>query len=120
MGRIKWQDLPREIQEKMLERQLEQYGTRNPDVFIKDITGTRSRGGFTWSLNEGYNFWREILIRGNFEKFYTLYPKKSPIKPEYESLYKKTFRVNRIQQEIDLEKIRELKLEYILNIPQSN
>ena len=119
-NKVTWHDLPQEIQEKMLERQLEQSGNKNPDVFIKDLTGTKSTGGFTWSLNEGYDFWREILKKGNFEKFYTKYPKKNPIKPEYESLYKKTFRVNRIPQEIDLEKIRELNLEYILNIPQSN
>ena len=118
--KAKWHELPQEIQEKMLERQLEQTGRRDPGIFESSTSFGKSVGGFDWHKTpEGGEFWDSIIEYGYFEEFYTLYP-NSPIKPEYESLYKKTFRVNRITQEIDLEKIRELNLEYILNIPQSN
>ena len=118
---MKWHELPREIQEKMLERQLEQAGKMNPTIFEKHISASESSGGFDWDKTpEGGEFWDSILRFDDIDVFYALYP-KSPIKPEHKSLYKKTFRVNRIiESQIDLEKIRELNLEHILNIPQSN
>ena len=114
---VTWHTLPREIQEKMLEHQ----EIRDESVFIKDLTSTKDLGGFSWSEFEGYHFWHDIILKGYFDDFYIFYPRKNLIKPEYETLYRKTFRVNRIvESQIDLEKIRELNLEHILNIPQSN
>ena len=113
---VTWHTLPREIQEKMLEHQ----EIRDESVFIKDLASTDDLGGFSWSEFEGYHFWHDIILMGSFDDFYTMYP-RSVIKPEYETLYRKTFRVNRIiESQIDLEKIQELNLEHILNIPQSN
>ena len=111
----KWHELPHEIQEKMLERQLEQAGKMNPAIFEKTICNGKLSGGFDWDKTpEGDEFWDSILGFDDIDVFYALYP-KSPIKPEHKSLYKKTFRVNRIiESQIDLEKIRELNLEYIL------
>lgn len=69
---MEWQDLPKEIQEKMLERQFEQKGKRDESEFIEIITG-----GFLWSDSpEGNTYWSKILSDNNISHFYTLYPKQ--------------------------------------------
>ncbi len=75
---MKWQDLPKEIQEKMLERQFEQTGRRDARVFERLITD-----GFEWrSFPEGSDFWDTILIDDNPSHFYTLYPKQESPYPK--------------------------------------
>lgn len=66
--------LPIEIQEKMLERQVEQGNKRNPEVFRVLITTGAEKGGFSWSFTpENYYFWYMILIKGIIEYFSTIY-----------------------------------------------
>ena len=80
---MKWQDLPKEIQEKMLERQEEQTGKRDESVFENNITAGHILGGFTWyKTHEGDIFWRKILKFGNISHFYTLYPKQESPYPK--------------------------------------
>ena len=68
---IKWNELPQEIQERMLEEQEKQTGKRDASVFEEN-----TEDGFVWdSSKEGFDFWEEILIHKNIEHFYTLYPK---------------------------------------------
>ena len=75
---ITWNELPVEIQEKMLEYQVAQGNERDPEVFIKNITSDISQGGFSWgSTNEDYNFWVEIINNENISHFYTIYPKQN-------------------------------------------
>ena len=107
---MNYQDLPIEIQDLVLQRRDEQNNESTMDEILK-------RGviaAFYWSDSpEGYNFWSKIHD-GDIEHFYIVHP-KSLIKAEYQSLYKKTFRRNKIvESEIDLDKIQELGLNYIL------
>lgn len=92
----------------MLELQLEQSGKRDPNVFIKDVTSPKTFGGFTWSLEEGYNFWERILVYGDFDVFYARYA-KSPIKFEYHQEFKKMFRMNKIPNTLSKEILEVLK-----------
>jgi hypothetical protein len=74
---MKWQDLPKEIQEKMLERQEEQTGKRDASVFEKIITSAKAIGGIDWDETpENCYFWYEILINDNISHFYTISHKK--------------------------------------------
>lgn len=74
---IKWEDLPSEIQNRMLECQVEQGNKKDPEVFKKKMTTSKPSGGFTWSsTKEGRSFWDEIIFKNNVEHFYTIYPKK--------------------------------------------
>ena len=68
-----WDDLPIEIQNKMLEHQEKQGNLRNPDVFKKALPANKDDGGFDWPLTE--MSWYKILIRGEFDEFYKQYPK---------------------------------------------
>ena len=45
---MKWNDLPVEIQERMLECQVEQGKPRNAEVFKENISEGMSKGGFDW------------------------------------------------------------------------
>ena len=75
---ITWNELPVEIQEKMLEHQVARGNKRDPEVFIKKINSLVSDGGFSWRItNEGHDFWIEIINNGNISHFYTLYPKQN-------------------------------------------
>ena len=105
----KWHELPREIQEKMLERQLEQAGKMNPTIFEKHISASESLGGFDWAgAPEGDQFWYGVLDRNRFDIFYTLYP-KNPIKFEYHREFKKMFRVNKIPKSLSKEMLKVLE-----------
>lgn len=74
---VKWNDLPVEIQEKMLEEQVRQGNKRDPDVFIRSIISGRNNGGFSWGDCGNYSdyFWRDVLSDGKFDVFYSKYPK---------------------------------------------
>lgn len=42
-----WNQLPVEIQEAILEEQVKQGNSRNPNIFIKDICSNFDLGGFS-------------------------------------------------------------------------
>ena len=72
----KWNELPPEIQEKMLERQFEQTGKRDASVFCCETSAGAFQNGFTWdSTIEGDDFWDDIILGGDFNIFYEKYPK---------------------------------------------
>jgi hypothetical protein len=78
---IEFKELPVEIQEKMLDEQERQGNPRNAEVFEKNIVASPSEGGFLWGLSEErYDFWAEIIRRGNFAVFYEKYPKQPALK----------------------------------------
>jgi hypothetical protein len=63
---------PKEIVQKMVERQVEQGN--EPD--IKKLLCDKRRGGFNWrDTIEGHDFWRNIIKNYNFYVFYEKYPK---------------------------------------------
>jgi hypothetical protein len=75
---IQFNDLPVEIQQRMLDEQERQGNPRNAKVFEKDITAGSSEGGFTWEQSrERFDFWYKIIINENPAVFYKKYPKKS-------------------------------------------
>jgi len=78
---IKFKDLPEEIKERMLDEQERQGNPRNAEVFEKNAMTGVSEGGFLWGLSEErYDFWAEIIRRGNFAVFYEKYPKRPALK----------------------------------------
>jgi len=86
---VTWDELPKEIQEKMLERQAEQDNRRSAGVFREDISANEYKGGFRWYLtSEGEDFWSEILENDNIDHFYTLYPKQESTKGALNELHK--------------------------------
>lgn len=78
---IGFKDLPEEIREKMLNEQVRQGSPRDSEVFEVDVTAGSPDGGFVWSLSvEGYDFWSEIIVDGDFAVFYEKYPKRPRLK----------------------------------------
>jgi len=74
---IKWEELPVEIQNRMLDCQEEQGNERNPDVFKKNINTGKGSGGFMWDITEERSyFWETILIAGRLDYFFTKHPKQ--------------------------------------------
>lgn len=74
---MKWDEIPAAIQEKMLERQYDQTGKMDANIFINDIMNNRESGGFNW-LESPENvvvpsFWQKVL-RGQYSIFYKMYP----------------------------------------------
>jgi len=68
---ITWDDLPVEIQNRILECQEEQGHLKNPDVFKKEIGAGLTKKGFVWKHTvEGSDFWFDILHLGMFNVFY--------------------------------------------------
>jgi hypothetical protein len=62
MEEVKWSDLPKEIQDRMLECQEEQGNKRDSRVFKISITRDKNQGGFTWNrTSEGHVYWSGIL-----------------------------------------------------------
>lgn len=54
---------------------LMKYNKRNPEVFQKNVDADTKRGGFTWRTTiEERSFWEDVL-NGNFNLFFTKYPK---------------------------------------------
>ena len=82
----KWENLPVEIQNKMLERQAEQNdGKRDISVFVKSLYLDDSAGGFNWDKTiEDYDFWDFVLTDQNFETFYEKYPNEKTVKNKNE------------------------------------
>jgi len=77
MKKITWSDLPKEIQEKMLEHQSEQGNERDEKVFEDMLSQDSNRKGFNWCRSiEKHDFWSAIITNGEIERFYTLYPKQ--------------------------------------------
>jgi|AntRauTorckE5430_2_1112549.scaffolds.fasta_scaffold00649_22 hypothetical protein len=78
---MRWDQLPKEIKEKMLERQAEQNeGFVDATVFIKDIEADKEEGGFNWYITPEENyFWCQVLHFVDFEHFYEKYPKKESV-----------------------------------------
>ena len=73
---VKFDELPIEIQEKMLDEQVRQGNKRNAEAFENNIIANKRLGAFNWSESvEGYDFWEEIIQNGNFTIFYEKYPK---------------------------------------------
>ena len=78
---IQFNDLPVEIQERMLDEQVLQGNPRNADVFANGIYSPKREGGFSWAKSvEGYDFWEKIIVSGNFADFYAKYPKHPRLK----------------------------------------
>lgn len=69
-------EIPQEIVDKMLENQLAQAGKKDINVFVENINMGKSGGGFNYNeTNEGHPFWFDIVVAGDFDKFYEKYPK---------------------------------------------
>lgn len=72
-----WDELPIEIQEKMLEHQFSQTGKRDESTFRKQIGYNHYGNGFNWgdtpenSVVPG--FWA-LVLQGDYEVFYKMYP----------------------------------------------
>lgn len=72
-------ELPVEIQEKMLDEQELQGNKRDRSVFEKRVNYGVNSGGFDWNKSsQGTHtfFWMDILEGGDFTEFYKLYPKE--------------------------------------------
>lgn len=78
-----FKELPVEIRELMLKRQVEQGNPRDESVFEREIMSNSCMGGFYWDITpEGSDFWIKILFFGDISHFYsdishfyTMYPK---------------------------------------------
>jgi hypothetical protein len=78
---IRFNDLPVEIQERMLDEQERQGNKRDAEVFERRTTADTSQGGFDWPQSvDGFDFWDKIVFSGNFTEFYGKYPKRPLLK----------------------------------------
>lgn len=69
-------DFPKEVVEKMLERQYEQTGKRDVSVFEMYARQGQCGGGFYWRKTiEGHSFWVSVIEDKNFDTFFERYPK---------------------------------------------
>ena len=60
--RCVWDEIPLDIQEKMLENQVSQGQKEDPSVFVSDISNGISNGGFNWDDSlEGFPFWAKVI-----------------------------------------------------------
>ena len=67
---------PREIVEKMLDRQEDAGNERDVSVFENHRSAIGSRDGFSWAYSiEGDSFWDDIISARNFKIFFDKYPK---------------------------------------------
>lgn len=61
-------ELPEQIQERMLELQEQQGNKRDPAVYRKNILDPFR--GFEWNKSpEGYEFWADIIVGKNYDNF---------------------------------------------------
>jgi len=67
---------PKEIVEKMLERQVEQGNKRDVSVFGKNKCANKEEGGFDWLYERDLFSWSDVLIGKNFDLFFKRYPKQ--------------------------------------------
>ncbi len=76
--------IPREVISKMLQRQYEQNGKWDVEVFEKGRMHDIHRGGFDWcEAIEGEDFWSETLSIKKFTPFFTRYPERFESEPQY-------------------------------------
>lgn len=69
---------PKEIEELLLKRQVEQGNPPNIEIFYKNPTATKKSGGMVWSETvEGDEFWFKVLVKNDYSGFFKLYPKSS-------------------------------------------
>ena len=92
--------LPKEIQEKMLETQLEQGNKIDPYVFRQDIYAGKEKKGFNWcETKEEHEFWWQVIDEENFDLFFEKYPKKKrPLKAECKCVKNNFEEANKILQ----------------------
>ena len=66
---------PKEVVEKMLERQVDQGNERDVTVFEQCKSSTKFADGFDWDESvEGHDFWNSVLYRRSFNVFFEKYP----------------------------------------------
>jgi hypothetical protein len=67
---------PKEIVQKIVERQVEQGNEPDYTVFEKELTAPKERRGFDWMYSkEDYDFWKEVIVKKYFNRFFEKYPK---------------------------------------------
>jgi hypothetical protein len=67
---------PKEIVQKIVERQVEQGNEPDYKVFEKEDSASKKSKGFDWmESKEGYDFWKEVILYKHFNLFYEKYPK---------------------------------------------
>lgn len=72
-----WDELPKEIQDKMLERQYEQTGKMDATIFRNRINNNREHGGFDWGAtfeNSVMPGCWVLILKGDYEVFYKMFP----------------------------------------------
>ena len=75
---------PKQIIDKMIERQVQQGNKPDVNVFRLDPAANRSEGGFDWCDSpETDVFWSEVIEFKNIDAFYDLYPDNEYSKDEY-------------------------------------
>lgn len=78
---IQFNDLPVEIQQRMLDEQVRQGNKRDAEVFKERVIADDRGGGFAWEdSEEGLDFWEKIILDGNFDAFCKKYPKRPLLK----------------------------------------
>ena len=78
-------NFPIEVVQKMVENQVKQDNPANVSIFQRDAFSSKFTGGFDWdNSEEGYKFWREVIIEKNFRLFFVEYPKTVYIKTSSE------------------------------------
>ena len=79
---------PVEVVEKMFDYQVKQGNPRNVKLFEINNCAPSLSGGFTWDdTTEGYDFWSDVIIHKNFERFFEKYPEIKLVESFYEQLH---------------------------------
>jgi hypothetical protein len=79
---------PREVVEKMLERQVEQGNKRDVKLFESFAERSKYVGGFKWhGTREGQEFWGKVIVRRDFDLFFERYPKELTLPEKWYVLY---------------------------------
>jgi hypothetical protein len=74
---------PREVIEKMLERQVEQGNEISKNVFMENADSTKKMGGFDWHDTIEHDwFWESVIHNKNFDFFFKKYPKENKWQPK--------------------------------------
>ena len=72
------ENFPIEVVEKMLEKQYKQVNKKDITVFQAYKCSEAQHGGFNWQDTiEGHDFWRDVIRKENFDRFFERYPKLS-------------------------------------------
>lgn len=67
-------NFPPKIVELMIKEQVAQGNEANVEVFQKYKFTSKSLGGFNWGESvDGEEFWNDILVKLEFDKFYSKY-----------------------------------------------